>query len=129
MTVAAKHTPGPWYFSRMERPPIGRQPNGDPWPTDANGNVFWGYSIGGRSENGAAILPTLAAVHNFPDAIDANAHLIAAAPELLEALIVARAYVLQAVNDDGGIDNCEIGDKLALDHIDRAISKAGGTND
>ena len=79
-------TMGPWRMSRIERPPIGRQANGEPWPTDANGNVFWGYSISGSAETGAAILPTLAVVHNFPSQIDANAHLIAAAPDMAEAL-------------------------------------------
>jgi hypothetical protein len=79
-------TPGPWRISRKERPPIGRQASGEPWSKDANGNVFWGYSVSGSSEAGAAILPTLAAVHNFPDQIDANARLISAAPDLYEAL-------------------------------------------
>lgn len=82
----SNHTPGPWHMARMERPPIGRQPNGEPWPTDANGNVFWGYSISGSSEKGGHILPTLAAVHNFPDQVEANARLIAAAPKLKDAL-------------------------------------------
>ena len=38
-----------------------------------------------------------------------------------EALKQARAYVLQAVDDDGGIDNCEIGDRLTLERIDAAL--------
>lgn len=41
---------------------------------------------------------------------------------LREALTMARAYVAQAVQDDGGIDNCEIGDRLALERIDRALA-------
>jgi hypothetical protein len=43
---------------------------------------------------------------------------------LREALTNARAYVLQAVNDDGGIDNCEIGDRLALERIDAVLQGA-----
>jgi hypothetical protein len=41
---------------------------------------------------------------------------------LRDALTMARAYVEQAVKDDGGIDNCEIGDRLALERIDAALA-------
>jgi hypothetical protein len=44
--------------------------------------------------------------------------------QMREALTTARAYVLQAVNDDGGIDNCEVGDRLALERIDAALQGA-----
>lgn len=47
------------------------------------------------------------------------------AETLAEALKEARAYVLRAVNDDGGIDNCEVGDRITLERIDAALSKAG----
>lgn len=112
-------TPGPWRMSRMDRPPIGRQANGAPWPTDVNGNVFWGYSISGSSEGGAAILPTLAAVHNFPDQIHANAHLISAAPDMYKALLDAkkrlRSVSLYRSEDDD-----------PSDPINKALAKAEG---
>jgi hypothetical protein len=43
--------------------------------------------------------------------------------ELHAALTIARAYVEQAVKDDGGIDNCEIGDRLAIERIDAALAR------
>lgn len=46
----------------------------------------------------------------------------AEAGDLRDALTMARAYVEQAVKDDGGIDNCEIGDRLALERIDAALA-------
>jgi hypothetical protein len=73
-------TPGPWRYAETRRPPINRSLY-KAKDIDANGNVFWGYHITG-SENGGMILPTLAAVHNFPDNIEANARLIAAAPDM-----------------------------------------------
>lgn len=79
-------TPGPWRASETWRPPIGNFPHG----TNANGNVFWGYSISGSNENGGRILPTLAAVHNFPDKIHGNARFIAAARDLVPALLAER---------------------------------------
>lgn len=78
------HTPGPWRISESWRPPMnGISHTRD--RTNANGDVFWGYSISGSNEHGGSILPTLAAVHNFPDNIDDNAKLISAAPDLLAA--------------------------------------------
>jgi hypothetical protein len=44
--------------------------------------------------------------------------------QMREALTNARAYVLLAVSDDGGIDNCEVGDRLALERIDAALQGA-----
>ena len=71
-----KFTPGPWRISEVWRPHIGLRREGSANPI---GDVFYGYSISGSNEGGAHILPTLAAVHNFPDNIEANARLIAAA--------------------------------------------------
>jgi len=51
-------------------------------------------------------------------------HSVNLLPELVEALREARVYVHLAVEDDGGIDNCEIGDRLALERIDALLAKA-----
>jgi len=84
MNEKPKYTPGPWRAGESWRPPIGNfEVKAE--DKDANGNIFWGYSIFGRNEHGGEVLPTLAAVHNFPDNMKANAHLIAAAPDLYEA--------------------------------------------
>lgn len=79
------HTRGPWRCSESWHPRIGKLPLQEGERTDRMGNVFWGYSISGCDERGTPILPTLAAVHNFPGNIHANARLIAAAPDLLIA--------------------------------------------
>ena len=76
-------TPGPWRSSQTWRPPIGHGPHNDM----VNGNVFSGYSVSGSNESGGHIYPTLAAVHNFPENIHANARRIARVP-LLEAEII-----------------------------------------
>ncbi len=76
-------TPGPWRLSETWRPPISDLGKAF---KNSEGNIFWGYSISGSDENGAHILPTLAAVHNFSDQMEANARLIASAPDLLAAL-------------------------------------------
>jgi hypothetical protein len=53
----------------------------------------------------------------------ANAHLIAAAPELYEALILARgALCLDAMIDENG--ECFGTTAVALDAIDKALAKA-----
>lgn len=60
------HTPGPWEFS----------------PSRSGGFV-----IAGRNKpDGYPVLPYLARTMNFPKEHEANARLIAAAPNLLEAL-------------------------------------------
>lgn len=76
----------PWRYGEMWRPPIpGSQHTGD--RVDGEGNVFWGYSLSGSNENGGAILPTLGAVHNFPNQCESNARLIAGAVNALPSLI------------------------------------------
>lgn len=85
--IPAGYTPGPWSAHEVHRPPIG----GGRHDTDANGNIFWGYSIWGSDDHGASILPTIAAVHNFPDQVEANARLIALAPAMAEELVALRS--------------------------------------
>jgi len=80
-------TPGPWRESQTWRPPIGNGPHSDM----VNGNIFWGYSISGSNEGGGHIYPTLAAVHNFPDHIHANARRIASLPDLEAAYLTLAA--------------------------------------
>lgn len=87
MEQAEKWTPGPWRAEQVWRPPIGNVYKPALPETDSMGNIFWGYSISGCGDNGAPVLPTLAAVHNFPNNIHANAHLIAAAPRMAEYII------------------------------------------
>lgn len=100
----AKHTPGPWTY----------QPASN----------YVGYSISPRGT-----LPTLAAVErpvggelltieafNFPGETEANARLIAAAPELLEALQVAELILRErGLRAHGGYKQ-----------IESAIAKATG---
>lgn len=64
MTIKGKHTPGPWYRS------------GDHIREEASDAIIATVSDGGRDDT-----PVLT-----DEEIAANAHLIAAAPELLEAL-------------------------------------------
>jgi hypothetical protein len=95
--TAPRWTKGPWRASETWRPPIGNFPIRD--KVNANGDIFWGYAIHGRDERGVEVLPTLAAVHNFPNNIHANARLIAAAPELYEALAVAAEHIRDEIAD------------------------------
>lgn len=71
-----KHTPAPWRLS----------PSYEKLKNSSNKLTITSYTITGSNEYGGIILPILAKVYNFPNQIEANAHLIAAAPELLEAL-------------------------------------------
>jgi len=80
-------TPGPWHEAQTWRPPIGNGPHNDM----VNGNIFWGYSISGSDENGGHIYPTLAAVHNFPDHVHANARRIARLPDIEAAYLTLAA--------------------------------------
>lgn len=80
--MSAQHTPGPWLLQA-----------GDQW-RDAHGeHVQWGeylISVGSRDQRDEAYY-RIASVSNVSDspANEANARLIAAAPELLEALRIA----------------------------------------
>ena len=64
-------------------------------------------------------------IENLKSACNSRWHALTAAEAkaalMGEALKQARAYVLQAVDDDGGVDNCEIGDRLTLERIDAAL--------
>lgn len=73
------HTPGPWRYSPS---------------TDAGSDKFNGeYTISGSNEHGGSVLPILGRTHNWPKNAEANARLIAAAPELLKALEAIRVML------------------------------------
>lgn len=63
---APAHTPGPWRYEKSQ--------------------ISGGFYITGSNEYGGMILPILGRACNFPRNVEANARLIAAAPDLLEAL-------------------------------------------
>lgn len=110
-------TPGPWRAAEMWRPPISRLYTGE---TNADGHIFYGYAIHGCEVRGVEILPTLAAVHNFPNAVHANACLIAAAPDLLQA--AKRALrVLKTMGESVREGN-------VFGALDAAIAKATGAS-
>lgn len=125
-----KWTPGPWRISETWRPPIGfYKPDRD--RLNADGNIFWGYSISGSNEHGGSILPTLAAVHNFPDNIEANAHLIAAAPEMdaaLEAALELEALIVERMtcSDESQRRSCQSEIDGTTEMIRAALAKARG---
>jgi len=77
---APKHTPGPWRAERSEH-----------WPNE--------FVITGSNEHGGSVLPILGRTHNWPNNAEANARLIAAAPDLLWACHVALAAM---GNSDAG---------------------------
>jgi hypothetical protein len=91
----AKHTPGPW---RSER-----------------GNGDYGRNV--TADNGRRIVcETICAEH------EANARLIAAAPELLEAL----HSILEHSREFGDIEDCETMLARIEDKVRAAIAKAEG---
>ena len=118
----SEFTKGPWTLSETWRPPIGRGPHKN---VNSEGNIFWGYSISGCNENGAHILPTLAAVHNFPEQMEANAHLIASSPDLYEALeevVENYAVLVRELN----VDEFTKSDREIIERGRAALSKARG---
>jgi hypothetical protein len=99
-----KHTKGPWVIEKAE--------TGIP------------YSLIYPASND--ICP-IARITNGTEC-DANAHLIAAAPEMLEALIQARGLIVQLCNDvknNYGLD-LDVNGLLRARGIDDVINKAKG---
>jgi hypothetical protein len=81
------------------------------------------------NEDGSAhiLQPTNSRSDGHPDIIvtDADMRLIEAAPELLEALKLAEAYVGRGIAV-GAFDGCAVSGEHALERITTAIAKAGG---
>lgn len=108
----SKHTPGPWYLG-SHKPDHG----------------IW---IGGRDRtDGSAVLPFLAIAKtlNWPDNYQANAQLIAAAPELLAALKDAAHlmdYFDRVVSefDDGSADPFATLSEPPMDEEHRSLGES-----
>lgn len=100
------HTPGPWYVERKY---------------DGGATVAIIRDWVSRDNCGIAVHGPELWIHgiNAVEMIEANAHLIAAAPEMLDALQHARAFI--------DTERCACGDCDALiAHVDAAIAKAEG---
>lgn len=105
----AKHTPGPWHLEEM-------------------GYNSSSYYIRGSSESGDRLTIGKGAVAHIPrstvNPMEANARLIAAAPELLEAL---KAMIDAERVYESGVRSSE--ELAALEKAHAAITKATGRED
>ena len=115
MNSQTQHTPGPWKFNQ----PYIVKANSDP-----NGSC--GDSVIAITSNTVSHVRFAANVASFEDA--ANARLISAAPELLEALQAMLSAMWNHFEyyhdgDDDDWTSCE----LALDKARAAIAKAKGS--
>lgn len=102
------HTPGPWTIHKN----IGRK-----------------SELGIVAEGAPCIIATMhgARLNEWPDIAEANAILIAAAPEMLEALKEAEATIFGPIADSiSGDQMAETGAYDVLDTIRKAIAKAEG---
>lgn len=96
----SKHTPGPWYAFWNE----------NFWQINTESDEFQNMCIGDVCESSEIFDKG----HKPHDHAEANARLIAAAPDLLEALEIARFHVsMEGTADD-------------LEKVDAAIAKARG---
>lgn len=103
--MSNKHTPGPWIVRVLERGDVARHPKGYKTIVDLDQP----NGIGQRSA-GTLIV--------FGDEGEANARLIAAAPEMLEALKAMADFASNQLSPEGRLN--------ALGKMDAAIRKAEG---
>lgn len=75
---------------------------------------------------GNEIASTLGDYDTEYEAMETRATFIAASPALYEALEIARVYVDEYVNANGGIDGCEHQDRVSLERVDAALTAARG---
>lgn len=126
--VETTHTPGHWTAFNM----VHSERGGDAMTPEELGeyvknNVIKSLEFGGSAERflfistGGEGDPDICHVGNGPRG-PANARLIAAAPELLDALRVARAFIIVVRGDYGPILREKADRDIAM--IDAAIAKA-----
>ena len=118
--MSAKPTPGPWAVTAGD----------DWWSASHDGTGSSEYQVV-RSADGvvALVVSHTASVWRRPPPTDANARLIAAAPDLLEALQISRQFM--SIASDWNIDEAEINGEMRstydwLEIVDAAIAKAKG---
>jgi len=109
-----KHTPGPWVANAGHDSYLRETSSDDP---------IHAYHVSESSEVGYTVAIVLGDVPELDCA--ANARLIAAAPELLEALKKARYDLWLALGGDDDSDNAARAIK-SISYIDAAIAKAEG---
>lgn len=104
-TPAAQHTPGPWHVDEC------RTPNGVVYEVNS-------VAVLAGDDEGEPAIVNIAECCDFTDGqAEANAHLLAAAPDLLAACKAARDAI-------AGIEDDELVDE-AKRLIDAAFNKAG----
>lgn len=107
--METKHTPGPWQATRN--------------------SAFWEINPANAGDNGTpfAVADVCASAPGFPDGglQEANARLVSAAPDLLEAAKAARDVLATAIraNWEGATDD-DIADHVTIKRLDAAIAKA-----
>lgn len=112
-----KHTPGPWVINSFSRIEDAKAEDADAWGW---ADPQWDYKDLGlpsevwkKSGNGVTGLPGIIAT------TEANAHLIAAAPELYEALNICLGHLTGGM--DGNWADCD-----PIDVARKALAKAEG---
>jgi hypothetical protein len=100
----SKHTPGPWRYRK-----------GDEWSHSV-------VTDHGTLPDGSENAWTVATLNKNRDEHEANAKLIAAAPELLEALILLEKEMVLS----GNAQSVDYGWKPAIEKTRAAIAKATG---
>ncbi len=108
------HTPGPWAYGVTET-------EGDPNCDDGRGFRCYAISAPAGSVVRGLIAQTPSRYAEFESGDEANARLIAAAPDMMTALIEAHAAITYMMSNDdcGGASN-------ALEQVVAAIAKAEG---
>lgn len=108
-TTQTQHTPGPWHMGAG----------------NGSGSIFADEGRTRLEEGGTTLYPIATINHALGDEDEANARLIAAAPDLLAALEVAHECldsILEPTQDD---DGNTIPNPL-LEQIDAALARARG---